>query len=587
MMKARKHREKLDVLPINFMGLVTKILTKNDNEYHSPDARIAMDKEIDKLVLAGVWDTKPLSKRQAEAMFPDATFSRIFGILGIKDVESNTAKYKYRVVLQGSNVKDHNNQNVYFADTSNAPTNMACIRSVIAYGQLSGGESSQADAEQAYIQPLLDDKIHMFIFVPPEMQTEEMKANCIGVSNPVFRLRRPLYGWSRSGNIWEHHLSDKLKAIVHDGKNGNDKWKSVENWPQTFWKIGSKGKVVVLTVYVDDLVLAGPGSSDEWDSIRKVIRTTDPTIIGRVLGVHHHFDKKGTIVNTEIDMVDYVQQSVDLYNSTKGSDQFPLKNGVHYPWYEPTQLEIDTLGQQPGVFGPNSASLLMKALYCARMVRLDICYTINTLSKYVTKWNALCDKQLKHLYSYLLTTSHTKLHGKVDSLDLDNVVLHGYPDADLAGTYDCTRATSGGFLELVGDNTFFPLDWFSKRQTATSHSTTEAELVSASKMLREHLIPLQSLWSIMLGRPIKLVIHEDNMSTITVIEAGYSPQLRYINKHHRISLGLVNELCKHEDTTLQHCPTDKQKGDILTKGLARPKHEPAMHMVGLYPIIIV
>ena len=91
------------------------------------------------------------------------------------------------------------------------------------------------------------------------------------------------------------------------------------------------------------------------------------------------------------------------------------------------------------------------------------------------------------------------MHGKVDSLDLDNVVLHGYPDADLAGTYDCTRATSGGFLELVGDNTFFPLDWFSKRQTATSHSTTEAELVSASKMLREHLIPLQSLWSVMLG----------------------------------------------------------------------------------------
>ena len=89
----------------------------------------------------------------------------------------------------------------------------------------------------------------------------------------------------------------------------------------------------------------------------------------------------------------------------------------------------------------------------------------------------------------MLTTSHSKLHGKVDTLDLNNVVLHGYPDADLAGTFDTTKATSGGFVELIGDTTFFPLDWYAKRQTATSHSTCEAELVSASKMLRASLIP--------------------------------------------------------------------------------------------------
>ncbi len=206
--KEMKHREKVDLLPINFMGLVTKILSKNDSEYHSAGAKAAIDTEITKLVTAGVWDVKPVPKRWAEDKYKDASFSRIFGILGIKDVESSTSKFKYRVVLQGSNVKDAGHNNVYFADTSSAPTNMTCIRSVLAYGHLSGGETSQADAEQAFIQPLLDESDHMFIFVPPEMQTIEMKNNCIGVSNPVFRLRRPLYGWSRSGNIWESHLSN-------------------------------------------------------------------------------------------------------------------------------------------------------------------------------------------------------------------------------------------------------------------------------------------------------------------------------------------------------------------------------------------
>ena len=134
-----------------------------------------------------------------------------------------------------------------------------------------------------------------------------------------------------------------------------------------------------------------------------------------------------------------------------------------------------------------------------------------------------------------------------------------YPDADLCGTFDTTRATSGGFVELIGTGTFFPLDWFSKRQSATSHSTTEAELVAASKMLRESLIPIQSLWSLLLQRKVVSVVHEDNMSTITVIDAGYSPQLRHIQKHHRISLGEVHELCQHDDIVLEHIETDKQK----------------------------
>ena len=90
----------------------------------------------------------------------------------------------------------------------------------------------------------------------------------------------------------------------------------------------------------------------------------------------------------------------------------------------------------------------------------------------------------------------------------------------------------------------------------------------------------------MLQRPINTVVHEDNMSTVVVINAGYSPQLRHIQKHHRISLGEVHELCQHEDIILQHIETDKQKGDLMTKGLARPKHEPAMRMVGLCPIIL-
>ena len=590
------HRAKLVPQPLHIMGAVTKLLSKRDPEYFSEKAKAASDKEINKLIAAGVWDEEAIERAAAARAHPAAAFSRIFRIMGIKDSEMQEGTYKARVVLQGSNVTDCTNQAIFFSDTASAPTSMACIRSTIAFGQLTGGGCSQSDAEQAYIQPLLQPDDIIFIHVPKELMTEKMGESASKCVNPVFRLRRPLYGWSRSGNIWEKHLSDTLVGLEKQAEdvqedtinkicNADKRWKPVPNWPQTFWKVGVEGKVVILTVYVDDMILAGPGHEKEWPIIREAVRTTPPTPIARILGVHHTQEEEGTVTRTKISMTEYVKQAVIMYEAVPDAPK--LKQKVSYPWYEPTLEEISDLSQRPGVFEKCSASLLMKALYCARMVRLDTCYSINQLSRFVTKWNALCDKQLCHLYSYLNNTQNTVLNAYVDTADVGEVELHGFPDADLAGSYDSTKATSGGFLCLVGNNTFFPLDWYSKRQTATSHSTTEAELVSASKMLRESLVPQMELWSILLQRPINAVVHEDNESTIAVIKNGYSPQLRHLAKHHRISLGIVHEMSTQPDIEVRHCPTKEQKGDLLTKGLNRQKHEEAARMVGLYYCIVI
>ena len=230
----------------------------------------------------------------------------------------------------------------------------------------------------------------------------------------------------------------------------------------------------------------------------------------------------------------------------------------------------------------------MEALYLARMVRLDIAYTINFLAKYVTRWNTLCDKQLCHLYSYLANTVKTALVATVDRRDMGNLRLEAYPDADLCGTFDTTKSTSGGFLALVGEyGTFFQLDWFSKKQTATSHSTTEAEMVAMSKMLREVLVPQMELWKLLEGNVVPGIIYEDNQSTITVANSGYSPQLRHLHKHHRISLGLVHDFVTHEDIALEYIDTNLQKGDLMTKGLSKPKHQSAMELVRLMGICLI
>ena len=90
----------------------------------------------------------------------------------------------------------------------------------------------------------------------------------------------------------------------------------------------------------------------------------------------------------------------------------------------------------------------------------------------------------------------------------------------------------------------------------------------------------------MLDRVVNGKVHEDNMSTIEVMKVGYSAKLRHLAKHHRISLGVTHEMISQDDIEVEHCPTELQKGDILTKGLARPKHEPACELIGLFPYVI-
>ena len=79
------------------------------------------------------------------------------------------------------------------------------------------------------------------------------------------------------------------------------------------------------------------------------------------------------------------------------------------------------------------------------------------------------------------------------------------------------------FLAMVGPNTFFPISGVSKKQTAVSHSTPEAEIVAADAAVRTLGMPALDLWTTILGRTPILRLMEDNESTIQIIKSGKKP----------------------------------------------------------------
>ena len=73
-----------------------------------------------------------------------------------------------------------------------------------------------------------------------------------------------------------------------------------------------------------------------------------------------------------------------------------------------------------------------------------------------------------------------------------------FADADFAGEYD-SKSTTGTFMALVGPNTYWPINAFSKKQTATAMSSTEAEVIAANHAVRAQGLPSLSLFNYLLA----------------------------------------------------------------------------------------
>ena len=126
------------------------------------------------------------------------------------------------------------------------------------------------------------------------------------------------------------------------------------------------------------------------------------------------------------------------------------------------------------------------------MARFDLLRATQSLASRVTKWSIECDVALHRLVSYIHCTKHHFLEGFIGDA-FDECQLWLFADADHAGEHD-SKSTSGSAIVLVGPNTYYPLNAFSKKQTVVAISSTEAEVVAANHSMRAEGIPMLALF---------------------------------------------------------------------------------------------
>ena len=576
---AQSHRPRIPQHERVFNAMVVRSVGRKEM-LANPKALAAMDAEWNKLLNQTVWDMSTVREyddvvAEAKTNRVKVHFGDIFGICGLKGSElpenDPGRKWKGRYVFRGNQVKDEFNNNAIFDELSSSPATLEASKAVDAYGMLEGHDSSQCDAEQAYVQSRLGG-IPTWVRLPRDRWPAEWK----GYRRPVVQLKLALYGHPDAGGYWEAHCRDKLEA---------GGFAPVPDWNSVYWH---KELKLVLMVYVDDFKMSGPTENlaKGWQIIRSSIKTDDPQPPGKCLGCNHIIrsvtigDKK--LKQMVYDMEPFMVSCVDKYLEAAGKDKSSLKYAAT-PFLDDDRLpEVDEADR--GALQPIASSILMKILYAARMARFDLLKAVSNLAKKVTKWNSNCDKQLHRMICYINSSLDLRLKGHIGDSS-DQLELSLYSDADFAGDKESSRSTTGIFLALTGPNTFFPLNGVSKKQTCVSHSTPEAEIVAANAAVRLEGLPALQLWDTILDRKVHATLLEDNQATLQILKSGKNPALRHISRTHRVNMAWISDVFRKCDQMgIKYCSTSEQAADIMTKGFTNPVvWDRAISLIGLRP----
>ena len=551
--------------------MVTRLLDRKEM-LSKPAALEAVRKEADGLAAGGTWLLDTVQelqtlKQTAKNTGEKVIIGQLMSICSEKFAEladESKKLLKGRIVFRGDNARDENGALAIYQDLAASPTLVTSANANIAYGLFRGNKTTSADAVKAYIQSVLKSEFPTWVELPRELWPAEWKNK---YTRPVVRLYKSLYGHPESGAHWQNHLEEILKTET--------KAEVMTGHQSTYFIPESK---LLLTVYVDDFLVSGPEHAHEpfWNKLSRHVKLEDIAGLGRFLGRYHEVL---TVDNQRVlafAMPDYVRSACELYEAMPGAKKL---KPAPTPFVNEGSLCPDD-DESKGELAENASRILMKGLWVARLARPDLLKPITALARHVQSWSKNCDKQLHRLMCYMSATPDLKLTGRVGD-PINDVHLRLYVDADFAGDREDTKSTSGGFLTLVGPNTFFPLAWVSKKQTATSKSTAESELVSMSLSLFEEGIPMLALWQKIAGESFKLVIKEDNEATIKIVRKGFSTKLRSLARTHRVNLGAIHEIISDHDVELEYIATNEQAADIFTKALEPQKWGNALELLGM------
>jgi hypothetical protein len=355
------------------------------------------------------------------------------------------------------------------------------------------------------------------------------------------KLDRALYGCIQSARLWYDLLRKTLEI------NGY----IVNKVDTCVFNKQYNGIQSTVIFHVDDLMVTckDQGALDEMKKILidnfKEVSFTEGKIhayLGRMLD----FSEKGYVTVSMKGYIDRLMDDMEI----EGIASSPAANHIHKVNEEAPKLS----DEQRQKFH----SCVQRCLYLYKQFRRDIAVAVSFLTTRVRAPDEDDWKKLVRLLRYLNGTRDLKLRfgdGTVSGM----IEVFASIDAAFA-TYRDGRSQSGLVIQVAKGS----VEGKSKKQTLTTKSSFEAELVATSDMSSEVI----KLRDFLLAQGYKvgpIKIEQDNKACIAMIAKGRpeNPTTRHIN----IRFFFIKDRVDAGELEIVYVPTEELVADIMTKPL--------------------
>ena len=304
----------------------------------------------------------------------------------------------------------------------------------------------QLDVSSAFCYAEIEGDVYMQ--APPDYNLPE---------GLCFRLKRSLYGLRSSPRSWWKHL-DKFIKSLH--------FKPCVLEP-CLYSTMYKGKLMLLTIYVDDIIIACEDLNYVAEVKAKFCKKFDMTDMGEL---QHFLNVRVTWEDgaVRMDQTVYAKKVLEKFEAFLGPLTKTRKHPLRYEAPDLLSQEDSDLTAEEQLYLDNFPyrSLIGATLYLSMNTRPDISYAVGVLARYASKPTMAACGQLVHLMQYIRGTVDKGITFSGSTAD-----MHVFTDADWAGDLLTRRSTTGYVVFFA----YGPIAWQSKLQTTVATSSMQAE----------------------------------------------------------------------------------------------------------------